>query len=315
MSEDLKVALIGVFSGVLASSITLAGQWFIKKRDKESSLSEKRENEIRNYLYPLMNSCLELDGRISKIIFALDKDWLNGDFLKLIQQNDENSFIKNPKNKGYFLISSIYLFANFFGCVELIKRTLGSTTSLSKRNNIYTFDPNITRLSKLFQYKELFDKFLEESGKSKSDVMDSCYLHKQFQYSIGELMIENENGSYGIKSFRTFLNEYRTNENFRFWFLPLEYLLSDLTNFPKDMSIEKQVLDKNDIRPLRLMAIRYWCRKLMRDISEEIDIKTPSAYSVISNLSSKTRNSIEHLKLENLDSYFGSNNLNKQEAE
>lgn len=49
--------------------------------------------------------------------------------------------------------------------------------------------------------------------------------------------------------------------------------------------------------------------KLMADISSQIGIQTPPSEEVLIGLSLDLQNSIKNLKLENIDSYFGNNNL------
>ena len=125
----------------------------------------------------------------------------------------------------------------------------------------------------MFQHKEFFDNYL--NSKNFTNPIDASKLTKHIRHSIGEMMLkkDDKDGEVRVKSFREFFNSYISDDKFRFWILLIEDLFVDLSNFGKDKNIEKQIRKKNDIRPLRIIAIQYWCRVLMQKISEELKLK------------------------------------------
>ena len=137
----------------------------------------------------------------------------------------------------------------------------------------------------MFQYEELFEEYM--ATKKLSKPRDAAKLHKQFQYSIGELMLENSDP-----------------ENLRYWFALLENLFIDLCSFEANKDIETQVEMKNDIRPLRLLAIRYWLRVLMKNMATELGIDTLPPDKVLEPVSESLKKTIKSLELEKLESYL-----------
>ena len=146
--------------------------------------------------------------------------------------------------------------------------------------------------------------------------IDACKLHKHIQNSIGEMMLEKIKGNhYRIKSFREFYTLYISDVKFRFWFVLIENLFNDLSNFEKDKKLETKVELKNDIRPLRIIAIQYWCRILMSNIAKELELdeqnyETRQANIVISGLSKELQLIIKNYNLQTKDLFISGLNLN-----
>jgi hypothetical protein len=265
-----------------------------------------------------------LDRRIGHILTTLDTDWLAKSHLDSIKNNE--GFAVDPNEKGYFILSSIYIFGCFFGWSEAIKQGIDTTRpfsdkgrfrkflarakkktyaflSVSGTKNIFFFDPDISVVSKLFQYEELFSEYLV--SETLVNPIDAGQLHKQFQYSIGELMLEKDGeNSLRCKSFREFFDAYVSDPRFRYWFAKLENLFTDLSNFEKGKDLETQVKLKNDVRPLRLLAIRYWCRVLMKNMSEHLDIETKPPDEVLKGISTSLKKTIQSVEIEKLESYL-----------
>lgn len=277
MNIESALSAIAVISAALIAAVLgLYGNLKIKQMEIEEQIKRDRANQKLKFYLPLLRFCYTLDRRIGHILKVLDTDWLAKSHLERIQRRE--GFATDPNETGYFISSSIYLIACFFGWTEAIKQGVDSTKQFSQksrlhrwlskirdkiydkfklpsRRDIFLFDPDISTISKLFQYEELFNEYLV--SKTITSPRDACKLHKQFQYSIGELMLEKD-GEVGLrcKSFREFFEVYLSDEKFRWWFVPLENLLIDLSEFEKGKDLEAQVQLKNDVRPLRLLAIR-----------------------------------------------------------
>jgi len=223
-------------------------------------------------------------------------------------------------------MSSIYTLACFFGWCEAIKKGVDSTKSntrktrlpqrllkykrlvyarlhIREQTGVSLVDPNISLISRLFQSEELFDVYM--TSRKLTLPRDACKMHRHFQYSIGELMLEKDShDTIRCKSFREFFDAYLNDVRFRYWFAPLENVLIDLTNFQEGKDIETQVEMKNDIRPLRLLAIRYWCGILMKDMAQRLDIEMPAQDDTLKGISEELKRIIVSAKPEALETYL-----------
>ena len=319
----IYAAFAVIAAALIATILGFYGNLKIKQFEIEAQNKRERAQQRLKFYLPLLRFTYTLDRRIGHILTTLDTDWLAKDHLEKIHNNQ--GFAVNPDEKGYFIVSSIYIFACFFGWSEAIKKGIDSTKpflnknglilllskikkkilvylKISGRPNIFLFDPDISVVSKVFQYEELFNEYL--ISKTLRNPIDACKLHKQFQYSIGELMLEKDGEDFRCKSFREFFNAYLTDEKFRYWFVPLSNLFKDLCNFEKGKTLETQVQMKNDIRPLRLLAIRYWCRVLMKNMSKQLDIETKPPEEVLNGISDDLKKAIQSVEIEKLESFL-----------
>ncbi|MEP7198088.1 MAG: hypothetical protein ABI851_16340 [Saprospiraceae bacterium] len=325
-----------VLSALLAGILGFFVQWKLKQVDNSLLKKKEKENQKIKFHIPLLRNLYELDDRFDKIFKTLHTNWLNGEYLTDIK--NKKGFAETPNNKGYFIISSIYLIGVFFGLTEAIKKGVDTTRLINKKNllqrlyykvknlikrifgfktnkNIFQFDPDIAKVRKLFQYEELFKEYI---AKMKLDnPKDASILHKHIQQSIGEMMLEKDGEEkYKIKSFSKFFKAYINDESFRFWFVLIENLFIDLTNFDKNSSIEQKIKDKNDIRPLRILAIQYWNRMLMQNISKELNLsefnlQTRPPEELLTTLSNELKNTLINYTLSESETYLMGLNLNK----
>lgn len=319
MTETILSAIAIIVAALIAALLGFYGNLKIKVLEIENQAERARAEQRLRYYLPLLRLCYTLDRRIGHILAVLDTDWLARGHLEKI--HDGEGFAVDPKIRGYFIVSSIYIFACFFGWSEAIKQGVDRTIPFSRRSlsltikykiynllnigekrDIFVFDPDISMVGKLFQYKELFDDYLEAT--LNTDPVDESGLHKQFQYSIGELMLEDDDDDLRCKSFREFFDSYCTDPKFRFWFVPLENLFSDLCGFEPEKTLEVQVSLKNDIRPLRLLAIRYWVRVLMKNMATQLDLETLPPEDALIGVSDSLKKSIQSVRLHELESYL-----------
>ena len=86
-------------------------------------MKKKEKENIKKKLYfPFINCLTELDARFTRILGNLETDWLDSKYLKSIKKGQ--GFAIDPNQKGYFVLSSIYLIASFFSYCEVIKRDI-----------------------------------------------------------------------------------------------------------------------------------------------------------------------------------------------
>ncbi len=327
LDYDTMVQIYAGSAVVIAAVLTvLLGFYFqikIKQFELRTQARKDRAAQRLTFFIPLLRFSYELDGRIGRILDVLDTDWLRSTYLEKIRKNE--GFAKNPLETGYFIMSSIYVFACFFGWTEAIKKGVDATEpfseggrvrrrlsnivryvcqllGLSARRNVFFFDADISVVRRLFQYQELFKTYI--TSKKLSNPRDAYKLHRHLQHSIGEMMLQRDGEVFRCKTFREFSDAYRDSENFRYWFVPLEELFIDLSDFEGGKEIETQAEMKNDIRPLRLLAIRYWCRVLMKNLSTDLGIETPPPGDVLEGLSDTLKSTIASVRIEHLELYL-----------
>lgn len=336
MDKETFIKILQIFAVVLAAFVAgmlgFYAQWKVKQFENKQTQKKEKESQKLKFYIPLLRCLYELDDRFIRMFKNLDDDWLDSKYLEAIKKKE--GFAKNPKEKGYFIISSIYLIACFFGVTEAIKKGVDTTKlSLDRKRNkgfrhwfnkkikplfktkrgydIFQFDPDITIVCRLLQNKELFINYISTKNFTK-DLKDAHEIHKQIQHSIGEMMLEKDGeDKYRVKSFREFYEQYINDEAFQFWFILIEGYFTDLCKFDSSKKFEKKAEFKNDIRPLRLLAIQYWCRKLMSNISKELELdelnfETRKPDEVLKNaeISDDLKNLITSYKLDNSETYL-----------
>lgn len=312
--SGFAIGVIGTIATILAALVGWYSQLAVKLI--EATVDERRNRAKRQDLYhiPLLRLCYELDGRIGRILSILETDWLKSSYLQAIHEG--KGFAKDPREKGYFIMSSIYVFACFFGWTEAIKKGV-DTRALGWRSRVFRFwmrlrgkaatevfifDKDILIVRRLFQYEELFSKYAVT--KKLVNPTDACKLHRHFQHSIGEMMLVREGDAVRCKTFREFYEAYSSDAKFRYWFIPLEQLIINLSEFPADKDVETQVEMKNDVRPLRLIAIRYWCRVLMENLAKPMKLETPASSDILTERSKELMTTISMVTIEDLETHL-----------
>lgn len=319
-----------VLAALIAALVGLYSQMKIKQFELRTQAKKDRAAQRLAFYIPLLRFCYEFDGRVGRILSVLSTDWLRSSHLNRIQNNE--GFARDPRETGYFIMSSIYVFACFFGWTEAIKKGVDATKPLSERSRtgrwlsklrqrlfnqisgmpgrseIFFFDHDISVVRRLFQHQELFQEYV--TSKKLTNPKDACKLHRHFQHSIGEMMLQIDGDALRCKTFREFSDAYK-DEQFRYWFVPLEDFLTDLSDFEANKDIETQAEMKNDIRPLRLLAIRYWCRLLMKNLAKDLGIDTPQPEEVLNRLSDPLKNTITSVRIEHLELFLAGITLNQ----
>jgi hypothetical protein len=325
-SDTLIKIIVGLATVVVAIIVALLGlytQTKIKRMDYRAQARKDRAAQRLAFYVPLVRSCYEFDARIARILSSLHSDWLRSSHLDRIRQGE--GFAQDPTQTGYFILSSLYVFACFFGWTEAIaigvdatehlaemgrirrrimavRRRIGKTGSRRAHPDVFIFDEDVLIVRRLFQFEELFVAYSESHNLHAP--RDANKVHRHFQHSIGEMMLHRDNGVLRCKTFKEFFDEYTSNEQYRYWFAPLEALVTDLSDFFPNADLETQVKIENDIRPLRLLAIRYWCRVLIRNRAKELGIASPDPASVLEGSSAELKSLIEQITVEQLETHL-----------
>lgn len=321
--SHLAATFAAVVAALVGALVGFYAQIHVKHVDLSVEARRSKASQRLSLYLPVLRFCYEFDSRLGRILSNLHTDWLRQTYLDQIKKR--KGFAADPRETGYFLMSSIYEFACFFGWTEAIARHVDATKRSSERSRfarliskrwrrirrrlpgkyrpapIYFFDHDVSLLRRLFQHQELFDEYIK--GKRLTQPRDACKLHRQFHHSIGEMMLQDDGELLRCKSFREFCEAYRDDE-FRYWLVTLEELVVELSDFTPGKNIEVQAELKNDIRPLRLLAIRYWLRKFMRTLARDLGIDTPQAEEVLSDVSEPLREIITSVRLEQLELFL-----------
>jgi len=278
--------------------LTIIGQIVVKRFDISLNRKTQKKKEMDIY-YPLLACLYDMDKRINSIFNNIHEDWLSSDVINQIKT--KKGFAEDPTdNSGYFFISLMYRFGRFFGTLRTIE-TIKNELKNSKKKKSWicekwqklweksndksdTTDDYIHRVTSLFQSKFFFDEcykgqewYKRNEPKQSDDTRDGVEIHTLVQETIGEMMIADIS-NYRLKTFKEFCDAYtiqgEENATFRIWFSYIEHYLSDLKLEKSDgttqnpRTLEVKCKQSKDVRPLRLKAIQYWCRKLIANIKE-----------------------------------------------
>ncbi len=115
MAEDTLIRIVAACAVVLAALVgTLVGfvaQKRLKRYEMRAQTLRDRAVQRLALQVPLLRFCYELDSRIGRILSVLHEDWLSETHLDRFRTNE--GFAKDQREKGYFIVSSVYIFACF----------------------------------------------------------------------------------------------------------------------------------------------------------------------------------------------------------
>lgn len=319
--EFQKIGL--TISGLaLAAVLGFLGNMWIKRYELQvQHVREKKEKRLK-LLLPLLRFSHNLDRRLARMLSSrnLEGNWLSRQHLDRVHEG--TGFALDIKETGYFIVSTVYHLACIFGWAEAIKKMVDSNepdmkgkrawffTSARRESITYIFDKEFSIISRIFQFEEMFDGYLR-TARVSGEPFDAVKFHKLVQYSVGELMLETDGeGNYRCKSFREFTARYYTDKEFRYWFEPIVQLIENLSGFESERSLEAQALLKKDLRPLRLIALRYWNRVLVRDLAQQLHLDNNESYKkmqpddVLQDLSPELREAIKRVEF-GVEPYIG----------
>jgi len=265
--------------------LTIIGQVIVKRFDISLNRKTQKKKEMDIY-YPLLVCLYDMDKRITSIFNNMHEDWLSADIIEKIQA--KKGFAENPTdNSGYFFISLMFRFGRFFGILKVIETIKGNELKSSKKkkwwkhkknndksdiiDNYIHIDKYIDRVTSLFQNKFFFDEcYKKVSWYERGNTKDGAEIHTLVQDTIGEMMVTDTGNNYRLKTFKEFCDAYtdQKDNTFKIWFSYIEQYLLDLKLEKNEKTIEAKCQQINDVRPLRLKAIQYWCRKLIISIKQ-----------------------------------------------
>ena len=302
--EGLKMGEIA--KTVLTAGIPAVAAYLLARYQYKFTRKSNKEEIIRRYLVPLLTSARELEDRLAKMLDSLEADWLDRKYIEEIKNG--KGFAENPTKTGYFFISTLYLFAKFFSRLETISQEIGHAYELSSRQ-AKEFENITNTISRIFQYREMWDqcetvhRIRENCCKDKA-IRDAWRLHRQFQHSIGELLICREGGRARSMSFKQFFERYITDKAFRYWCDAIEDYVVDLSSMG-DGTYEKKAERNCDMRIFRIVALRYWLLKLMRSIERDINATMdPEPRTVLNGVPLDIQKEIEKCSSSYKDAFF-----------
>ena len=169
------------------------------------------------------------------------------------------------------------------------------------------FDELVTKISRVLRWREMWDDCDSLSSKNADDQpprKDAANLYNQFQHSIGDSLITSQGETIGCMSFRAFLKQYKSDKSFRFWFIVVEDYYVGLVDMT-EATLMENVLKSNDVRPLRLLALRYWLAQLAILLSKKfgppVDIDPES---ILSPVPEDIRHAIRSVESSSFDTTF-----------
>jgi len=272
--------IVGAAKILLTAGVPATMAYFVARYQYKSLRKDKKNVIIGKYVLPLLTSSRELENRLTKVLGNLETDWLDKKYIDEIKCG--TGFAENPTKKGYFVLSTIYLFAKFFSLLEIISQEVGHVYDLSTRQE-KEFEDITNTISRIFQYREMWGQCetvhkILDSAKSNGgkERRDAWRLHRQFQHSIGELLIHREGDKVRSMSFKEFFERYVSDKTFRYWCDAIEDYVVDLSCMGRG-EFEDKATGKGDIRIFRIIALRYWLLKLMRSIEKDINVSMSAA--------------------------------------
>lgn len=306
--SDLLTPDVTKFSSIalliLTAVIPAIAAYLVARYQYKSEKKNSKDAIVRKYAHPLLSSTRELEDRLSKLLGNLETDWLDSSYINEIKNGE--GFAKNPTKKGYFFISTIYLLARYFSYLEIISQEVGHLFDLPTQQ-AKQFEKITNTISRIFQYREMWDHCETINKIFSSDdngVRDAWRLHRQFQHSIGELLICREGDRTRSMSFKQFYENYVADKNFQYWCGAIEDYVVDLSSM-SDGDYVVKATKQSDIRIFRIMALRYWLRRLIRTLEEDMDISISSEpYSALDGIPLDIQNVIASCSPSHKDAFF-----------
>ncbi|HEX3068307.1 MAG TPA: hypothetical protein VHX14_07010, partial [Thermoanaerobaculia bacterium] len=178
----VTAAFAALFAALLGGLVGFYAQVKVKSLDFRAETRKSKASQRLSLYLPVLRFCYEFDSRLGRILKNLHTDWLRGSYLAQIQKG--KGFADDPRETGYFVMSSVYELACFFGWTEAMRLHVDATKRSSERSRlrryvsklwralrnrlpgqhkpapIYFFDHDISLLRRLFQHQELFNVYV-----------------------------------------------------------------------------------------------------------------------------------------------------------
>jgi len=257
------------WASIIAALIALIAQIMVLRLQKKVKKSEEIAKIKDRYSNPLLKASEELYNKINDVIKNRNNEFPLKAFenLSSYQMNIKTTIEIIESTRKIYLSQFIYLFARFFGAIELIKKEIGfmklaSDEETRKFHNCLKRAVAVLYSGRLLTgYKIKEDK--EKNMKYHGRIIDGA------QVLIGEAMISSNCNSYEIISFSEFCNKFVEDEKFRKTLLPITRLIEDLEeNVLEDTNIENV-----DFRWTKLVIFSSYLRNLIINIDSESVVK------------------------------------------
>jgi hypothetical protein len=269
---DLGEFTLGWFLlSVLVGGILGAAIKYLFEVQLPESLKQRRliRQRVRKYSYPLLQAASDLELRIDNMLTnGLKGDWLASDIMRELEEG--KGFLKDPDKRGYFLLSSLYVFARYFAWVEILRRE-ARFVEFPLGNEANGLFGILHRVNNSFRCTSLWPDISDPRS-----LNDSIGLYRHVQSAIGETMVVERNKELECISFREFANKYRSsgNDDFRFWLRNLVSYFEGLSSIQIE-NIELILEERREYRVLRLIAIQYWLFELVCFLDSGFDKVQP----------------------------------------
>jgi len=261
--------MFAFWASIIAAFIALGSQVMvllllrrIKKSEKISKLKEKYSN-------PLLKASEELYNKINDVIKNRNQEFPLSAFhnLSSYQMDIKTTIEIIQSTRKIYLAQFIYLFARFFGAVELIKRELGFV-KLASDKETREFHKYLKRV-----VASLYSGRLLKGYKIKEDNEKNMKFHGRIidgaQVLIGESMISINKSSYELISFSGFCNKYVSDEEFKKTLFPIIRFLEDI----KETVLTDSRNEEVDFRWTKLIIFASYLRKLIKQMDTESVVK------------------------------------------
>ena len=256
-----------LIASIIAALIALFAQISVIRLQRKVKKSEEIAKIKERYSNPLLKASEELYNKINDVIKNRKKDF------PLCAFENLSSKINNFQNIGdifesannIYLTQFLYLFARFFGAIELIKKELGFI-KLASAEETQIFHKYLKRTVAVFysgRFHTGFKIIKNKNMKYHGRIIDGA------QVLIGETMISTLHNSFELISFTNFCKKLVKEQEFKKTFLPIITFLDTL----KDIEIKDSAKDEVDFRWIKLIIFASNLRKLIKQIDTASVVK------------------------------------------
>ena len=249
-----------VIASIIAAAIALVAQIMVMRLHRKVKKSEDIAKIKERYSNPLLKASEELYNKINDIVKNRKKDYPLHAFENLTSKLNDIQNISDifESANNIYLSQIIYLFARFFGAIELIKKQLGFI-KLASDEETQVFHKSLKRAAAVFYsgrfhsgFKIIKDKNMKYHGR----IIDGA------QVLIGETMILKSQDSFELITFTDFCKKLVIEQEFKKILLPIIIFLDNL----KDIEINYDDKKEVDFRWTKLIIFASNLRSLIKQI-------------------------------------------------
>lgn len=285
--------MLTLWASIIAALIALIAQIMVLRLQRRVKKSEEIAKIKERYSNPLLKASEELYNKINDVIKNRNNEFPLKAFQNLssYQMNIKTTIEIIESTRKIYLTQFIYLFARFFGAIELIKKEIGFI-KLTSDEETREFHKYLKRAVAVLYSGRLLTGF-----KIKEDKEKNMKYHGRIidggQVLIGESMIFQNGTSFELISFSNFCNKFIVDEKFRKTLLPIIRLIENL----KEDVLENENNEEVDFRWTKLIIFASYLRKLINNIDTELVVKLlPETEKYESLIISNNKQILENIK-------------------